>query len=97
MPRIPADPDLRQAIASALHQQPPLTHAAISATLGCGAPLVAKVARELGLLRDRGGARLVSPHRDRARELRDQGLTLAGIAAELGISRERVRQLLLDP
>jgi hypothetical protein len=37
------------------------------------------------------------PRAERIRELREQGWTLAQIATEYGVSRERVRQILLRP
>lgn len=43
-----------------------------------------------------GTGKKYSPHRERARALRNQGLSLTAIAAELGISRTQVINLLSD-
>lgn len=59
----------------------------------------ASLANEEGVELKRGGPAGIklaprSPHRERARYFKSKGLTLAAIAAELGISRQAVSKLL---
>lgn len=87
----PVPSPLRPQIAEALRGNE--TQKQIADRLGCSVRLVAKVAEELELQRQRG-RQPYSDNKAEARRLRGQGLTLTAIGAELGITRQAVSKLL---